>query len=454
MAKKKDLNTLENNGITYHIVERVMEETNIREIPDTIEFFLRDVITGKICRDPLIQRTDNQWSTKQKSKLIEAILHNRPIGNIIIAKGRAEAKNYMINSLVDGLQRVTAMLDFYQDKYSLNKFAAPITVRAVADNGAEIKCSFNIAGKKFSQLPDAIQEFFNRYHLTTYMYEGFSDDELDDIVFCLNNGKTPNAYQKLRFLLGSENMRLLQPICDSTIWEDSKGCKAKNDSILCCVIRSLMMITYYPYNNLGSASMTKFVEVDWDNYVKPDDIKNLASLVDEFAEIKCGLSDNELEKFDSITIPHYIMTLNAFKRKDSDGDFEEFLHKFWSSDSYDSFTVDCESSGSGSGLYAAESIEKRQNDIDDFIDEYFENNVKEEDDYFEYEESNEDDCFGEEFETETAYEGYSDSEGELEVTDYEPNFVSPDNWHSRTSDGTRQEGETIINNISRSEQTA
>ena len=376
MAKIKDLNVFEIHNKIYTVAERAREESDVRMIPYTIKQYIDKVDNGDIRRDALIQRTDDQWVKKQKSKLIEAVLHNRPIGNIALAKGRAESKNYAITSLVDGLQRTTALVDFYHDKFALDKTAKPVVCRCVDEDGNVEKFEIEIASKKYSQLPDVLKVFFDEYKLTAYMHEGFTDEELDDMVFCMNNGKAPNSYQKIRFLLGSENMRMLQPICDSTLWEETKGCKAKNDSILCCVVRTLMMMTYYNYNSLGSAAMTKFAEIDFEEYATPEIINQLAELVDELAEIKYHISDANLDKLNSITIPHYIMALKTFKmKKNNNYDFIDFLEKFWNSELYQSFIANCESNGSGGSLYSADSVEDRQYDVNNFIDEYFDDNT-------------------------------------------------------------------------------
>ena len=372
MAKKKDLNVIEMHNKLYTIAERAREESDVRMIPYTIKQYIDKVDSGEIRRDALIQRTDDQWNVKQQSKLVEAVLHNRPIGNIALAKGRSGSKNYAITSLVDALQRTTALVSFRHDNFALNKRAKPVVCRCVDEDGNVEKFEIEIAGKKYSQLPDALKVFFDEYKLTAYMHEGFTDEELDDIVFCMNNGKTPNAYQKMRFLLGSENMKFLQPICDSDLWEDTKGCKAKNDSILCCVIRTLMMMTHYNYTNLGSATMTKFIDEDvFNEYVKLSTIEKLSNLVDELADIKDNLTGEEAEKFDSVTIPHYIIALDSFNMNNkANKRFIDFLREFWQSEYYDKFTDACDAKGSGSGQYSSENVSERQYALYDFIDEY------------------------------------------------------------------------------------
>lgn len=383
MAKKKDFNSIMIKGINYRVCERSKDNSEVLSIPYSIENYVDKVVAGKISRDVLIQRTDDQWTKKQKSKLIEAILHNRPVGTFAIALGRSESKSYTVSSLVDGLQRTTAIVEYKQDKFALSKNASPISCFLADDNGKEIEADFEIAGKKYSQLPDAIKIFFDEYRLDVYRYCGFTDGDLDDIVFCMNNGKSPTAYQKLRFALGSEVMKYLQPVCNSFLWDDAKGCKAKNDSILGCVVRTLMMMTFYNYKALDITTMMKFADEDvFNERVKESHLTKLATLVEELAEIKENLSGDDASKLDSITIPHYLITLNAFKnRGKSKNEFVDFLNKFWSNENFEFFTLCCESNGSGSSLYSAEMIEDRQTAIEGYIDEYLdeckENNMNE-----------------------------------------------------------------------------
>ena len=374
MAKKKNNNhILEINGRSYSLIEKIESTSRVREIPYKLKDLVDEIDNGSICRDALIQRTDDQWSRKQKSKLIESILADRPIGSILTALGRSESQSYSITSLIDGLQRTTAIVDFVHNKFSLDKKANPISCRFRSEEGDVIEYSFEVAGMKFNQLPEPIQNFILQYRLTIYKYEGFSDDELDDVVYCVNNGKTPTAYQKMRFLLGSENMRSLQPICDSTLWEDNKSCKAKNDSILSCVIRTLMMLTQGEVVNLGAASMAKFVDSDnFDSNVKMSDIKKLANLVEQLAEIKYEMTDDELELLDSCSIPHLLISLNKFNDNYNEGEddikfvYLNFIREFWASDEYSQYEEYC-SSGSGASQYSAESVQKRQQILDVFM---------------------------------------------------------------------------------------
>lgn len=372
VAKPKNYNTIEINGKIYEVVGRAREKSEVLSTPYSIAMYVEAVERGKISRDALIQRTDDQWTTKQSGKCIESILHNRPIGTFVIASGRSDTKNYLVSSLVDGLQRTTCIVRYRNDEFALGKNAAPVRMIFKTTDDEEIEEFYNIAGKKYSQLPDILKEFFDEYRLEVYRYSNFSDEELDNMVYCMNNGKTPTAYQKMRFMLGSENMSYLQPICNSPLWEDVAGCKAKNDSILCTVIRTLMILTHYSFKNLGSAAMNKFIDEDvFSEYVKLGTIKEISYLVDQLEQIKYEMTDDELEFLNACNIPHLLVNLKKFNSMPNpDGKtYLEFLRDFWNSDMYEVYQGYCES-GSGSSLYSDDNVSDRQCCLDDLLDDF------------------------------------------------------------------------------------
>lgn len=93
--------------------------------------------------------------------------------------------------------------------------------------------------------------------------------------------------------------------------------------------------------------------------------------MDELADIRDSVSGDDAEKFDSVTIPHYIIALDEFnKNNKANKNFVDFLREFWQSEYYDKFTDACDAKGSGSGQYSSENVSERQYALYDFIDEY------------------------------------------------------------------------------------
>lgn len=90
---------------------------------------------GKVFIKPVFQR-NKVWSNYLKSKLIESFLASYPVPPVILYKLKG-AEKYLI---IDGLQRISAIVDYFNDKYRLS-----------------IK-NEQFKGKKFSKLDEDAKE--------------------------------------------------------------------------------------------------------------------------------------------------------------------------------------------------------------------------------------------------------------------------------------------------------
>ena len=376
MARKKPEQTnsiIEYNGKSYTLISvDLSANRNVKEIPYNIKEFTDKFDNGDICRDPLIQRTDDQWNSAKKSKFILSILLNRPVGTILTAKGRVDSKSYTQKTLIDGLQRSTAISDYINNRFSLSKDTEPLSCCYRDDDGNIITENFDLAGKKFKALPDVLKEAILEYRLTVYSYEGFSDDELDDIVFCVNNGSSFKPFQKMRTVLGSAMMEYLQPVCDGVLWEKAEGIKAKNDNILGCVVRTLMLLKDYPFKSLSTAEMIKFAE-DFSENGSMKEIEQLNSLFNQLDSIiHRQMDDDEYTFLTPCNIPHFIKNLHRYNTMEnsSNSDYTAFLNYFLSSEDYAEYNTYCRKLASGGGLYARATVEKRQAVIDNALDKF------------------------------------------------------------------------------------
>ena len=77
------------------------------------------------------------WDSKKRSKLIESFIMNIPVPPIFIYE--TDFNRYQV---MDGLQRITAIMDFYKDCYELE----------------ELTQWPELNGKKYSQLPRKVKE--------------------------------------------------------------------------------------------------------------------------------------------------------------------------------------------------------------------------------------------------------------------------------------------------------
>lgn len=98
--------------------------------------------------DPDFQRND-VWKPKQAAELVESILMGIPIPTIYLFEMKNGTKQ-----VVDGRQRITAILDFLNDKFSLK----------------DLRILPQCNGKKFSDLDAKMQGIFEDYQLFSILY--------------------------------------------------------------------------------------------------------------------------------------------------------------------------------------------------------------------------------------------------------------------------------------------
>ena len=89
---------------------------DVRIITEQARYPLNSIVTMVESEDyeldPEFQRR-HRWDTVQKSKLIESFIMNVPIPPIFLYEDR-----YSHYQVMDGLQRLTAIFEFYRDKFS------------------------------------------------------------------------------------------------------------------------------------------------------------------------------------------------------------------------------------------------------------------------------------------------------------------------------------------------
>lgn len=124
------------------------------------------------------------WDTKKRSKLIESFIMNVPVPPVFVYE--TEFNQYQV---MDGLQRITAIIDFYSDKYELE----------------ELVQWPELNGRRYSQLPQKIKEGIDRRQLSviTLLKESSKnssqEEEMKKMVFeRLNTGGVTLEDQEIR----------------------------------------------------------------------------------------------------------------------------------------------------------------------------------------------------------------------------------------------------------------
>lgn len=150
------------------------------------------------------------WDNKKRSKLIESLIINIPIPPIFLYE-----YDYDRYEVMDGLQRITAIIDFYDNKYRLTGL----------EEWKELE------GKRYKDLPEKIREGIDRRQLQviTLLKESAASieraDRIKRLVFeRLNTGGVKLLPQEIRNAIyngiGNEMCQdLSQNILFKTLWD-------------------------------------------------------------------------------------------------------------------------------------------------------------------------------------------------------------------------------------------
>ena len=197
--ENENIEIFKTEEINNHIVsdEEINEKYisgEVRIVTEQARYPLDTICTmlnsGKYLLRPDFQRR-RRWDRSKQSRLIESFIMNIPIPPIFLYEYEFSKYEGM-----DGLQRLTAIKEFYDDKFPLE--------------GLEYWKELN--GKKYSELPQEIKSGIDRRYLSSLILlkETASSktkaDEMKQLVFeRINSGGVKLEYQESRNALHSGN---------------------------------------------------------------------------------------------------------------------------------------------------------------------------------------------------------------------------------------------------------
>ena len=203
MARKPGLCKYEEKDyeVVYTVAETRIDSYSLGQL-------LRDLQYGKIQDDMSMQRDANQWSLKDKSMLMHTVFINLSILPIsLIQKGTGGG---VVKLLSDGKQRLSNFAQFMNNEFQLSSATPHVKMKRIIkqpkldENGKEMRevidgkrrvvmepcrdddgniiteiVDYKVAGKYFSELPDALREQFMSYkNMPQYVHINYSDEEI------------------------------------------------------------------------------------------------------------------------------------------------------------------------------------------------------------------------------------------------------------------------------------
>lgn len=135
---------------------------------------------GTLSLTPKFQRR-HVWTTPARSYLIDTLLLGMPVPPIYIRIVQNDERNRIIREVIDGQQRISAILDFVSGKFSLSK-----------------NVESPVAGKRFSSLSKSSQDSILQYSFICEVFHGIEDAEVLSIFARLNTHSVKLNSQELR----------------------------------------------------------------------------------------------------------------------------------------------------------------------------------------------------------------------------------------------------------------
>lgn len=323
--------------------------------------YVKMMRNGKVTFDNVVQR-GYVWDDARCSLLIHSILVGYPIPALYARKGDNE--NY---DMLDGKQRSYCIERFYDDRFALTE---------MPEFTDEDGNTYDLNGKKFSELTDDIQDIINSFMFTIYYYEDMTDDQVAEMFYRLNNGKplsticmTRCKAKSLDKIIALGKHKLFTTACTSKALE-----KYTNEDI---IIKSYAMLSG---DKDGLCLDTKVIRplmetVDLTN----KDVDMLTKVFDRILHTYNLIEDKKIAKR-LITRTHLIsvvpMVWRSINEKRSDQDFADWFTAYFSGTK--SATVDRSYNDyCGSGVNHHDAVVKRYDAVVKSYDSFFAEGKKE-----------------------------------------------------------------------------
>lgn len=273
--------------------------------------FLHD--KGEIKLQPAYQR-DSVWRITQKQSLIESILKDIDIPKLYFRSIDEGKYRYEV---VDGQQRIRAVVQFMDNEYALDTDADPVLGEPVA-------------GKRFYELSSELQmEIHNKQFDVTILNEAYTTEDIEDMFTRLQNGTPLNAPEKRRAI--HSNMRdMVAKITQHPFFQFTgfKNSRFANEDITARLIHMFIKskdnLDHVPTSKNDELKKTYelYKNITEKDASVQDVIRTLNFLVRAFR----NLTNPRLKKFEAISLPYVAHVL--LKKYDMRGKEEEFGKAF------------------------------------------------------------------------------------------------------------------------------
>lgn len=236
------------------------------------------------------QRNSGMWSLITKSSLVASVLTDSFIPAVVFLKDKVgtneKGKDICRYEILDGQQRLTSLFEFLDDRFALHGAVEPIEFDGF---------TYDIAGKKFSELEPELQDAIKGYRFSIQALENYTYPEVEKLFFNINSGVALSTIQESKAKLGNENMAFFNELLTSNFFTQSVNlteAQAKREDDLLLLLQTMLLLDNRhegrEYKNISTATCLAYAESIRNTYNgdKRDMLQALVEYLDEAFPVK------------------------------------------------------------------------------------------------------------------------------------------------------------------------
>ena len=176
-----------------------------------------------------LQRQSGQWNKIMMSKLIDSAIRLYPIYPALL-----DDNGNGMYGVIDGKQRLTIFRDFYNNEFALHKSLLPVEIDGV---------TYEIAGKKYEKLDEAVQTRFNDREFQLYIMNNATEEDIREIFSRFNSSKGLNNTQRRTSLESEELSKIVCELKSHPVIEKLTTPAQRKKDLDKDIIRQVLMLT-------------------------------------------------------------------------------------------------------------------------------------------------------------------------------------------------------------------
>ena len=286
------------------------------------------VNTGKANMEHIVQR-GLTWDRNRKSNLIHSLIMGYPVPPVF-AKRNGNGRNN-IYFIMDGKQRLTTIKEFLFDEFSLSGIDPVVYVDDMTNETLEC----DISGKKFSELPEVLQNHLYTVAISVTYFDNLTKEEEREMFKRLNAGKPLSA--KSRSLASCKDIEEILEIGSHNLFMEMLTDKARsNKSQVALVMKCWLMMN----EDIEDVS---FESRDFNPMLESAEVTNeekkaLVEVFDKIVRVHNLLLEHKKKKVAKklYTETHMVSLIPLFaesiEKEISDEDVAKFLMYFYDAD--------------------------------------------------------------------------------------------------------------------------